>query len=193
MSARAQDQSDSVVQKLASHTYVIPRSILDMVYLPDYSKVANPNPNWPHEAVIRLYVGWPDFGAPSGPAFSENTLTISLGSLEELPITPIDEIIKNMAKAGWNPAFDPAEYNLVELRSSLNERDTTREFIAETDQGGKFLIRCHPPKPGYAGGCQFNAPYEDLQVNVSFWWIHLKEWKRLYEKTVSLIDSIRKD
>jgi hypothetical protein len=54
LSHAAEDQSTPVTQKLGSHTYALPRELIEMIYKPDYSGAPNPNPNWPHDPVVVL-------------------------------------------------------------------------------------------------------------------------------------------
>jgi len=62
---QADEGPDFVTQTLASHSYEIPRDLIEMIYKPDYSGVANRNPNWSHDPVVRLALQWPEFTAPT--------------------------------------------------------------------------------------------------------------------------------
>jgi hypothetical protein len=196
MPAQAGDQTDDVIQKLASHTYVIPRDLIEMIYKPDYSRAPIVNPNWPREPVIRLVVQWPGFSAAIKTKeidLIKHRINISLASLEEQPITPIEQLQINLAKSGYDPTFEPAEYGLVELHSGLTKGHNLRWLIARPSSNVSFLVRCNVPGQNFAGDCEFDFPYSDVKVNAHFDWVLLEDWAGIYEKSVTLLDGMRKD
>ncbi len=186
-------QQEFVAQKLGAYTYVIPKGILESIYKPDYSRDPNPNPAWPQEAVIRLFVQWPDFSAPPKSSHldvAKNSLHISLGSLQELPVTSVENIIANRKKNDSKFAMYPAAFGLTELY----DRDTGfgwHRYVASPSPTVEFEIVCSPPGP-LGGHCQFDVAYAGLRVNVYFWNDHLMHWKDLYENTTRLIGILRK-
>ncbi|MBU3891004.1 hypothetical protein [Methylosinus sp. KRF6] len=186
-------QQEFVTQKLGAHIYVIPKGILESIYKPDYSRDPNPNPAWPHEAVIRLFVRWPDFSAPPKSNQlddAKNRLLISLGSLKELPVTSVEKIIANRKNNDSKFAMHQAAFGLTELY----DRDTGfgwHRYVASPSPTVEFEIVCFPPGP-VGGGCQFEVGYSDLKLVVVFSSDHLIHWKNLYENTTRLIDLLRK-
>lgn len=191
----ARRPSGPVTQKLASHTYVIPRDLIATLFKPNYSGVSIPSPNWPHEPVILLSVQWPDFGAlpeTRQPEVLQHRIFVTMSSLEEHPITSIAQITENLAKSGYETTLDSAEYNLTEFSSGLTKGHELRWFIARPNSSVNFLIRCYPSEQQFGGNCDFDFPYDDVSVNASFGWVHIKDWKRVYEKTVCLLDRLRK-
>jgi hypothetical protein len=154
----------------------------------------NPSPNWPHEPVILLSVQWPDFGAlPETKQLEvlQHRIFVTMSSLDEHPITSIAQITENQAKSGYKTTLDSAEYDPTELSSSLTKGHGLRDFIARPNSSLNFLIRCDLSEQQFGGNCEFDFPYDDVSVNAHFAWVHIKDWKKVYEKTVCLLDRLR--
>jgi hypothetical protein len=198
MPSQARDEPDTVIQKLGSHSYAIPRAMIEMIYKPDWSKVPDPNPNWSHEPVIRLAVQWPDFAAAQATKDVEvfrRKINISLSSLQENPLQSVDDTVKSFDSKDLKPRIIAAEYGLQQLLTKL--RYGTRDYIATTDDQARFLIHCDPAdnaKPaGKVYGCDGQFPLGDLNVGVSFTTVVLPEWKELFTKVGALIAAIQRD
>ena len=193
----AQAEERSVTQKLASHTYVISRDLIETIYKPDYSRVPNPNPNWPHEPAIRLSLQWPGFQAAakgSDPIErAKHRVNITMLDFMTAPIMSVDQSIHRLNELGFKPQVLPASYGLRELRSDLT-RDF-REYIAGQDQNELYLIHCtdRPSGARVFESCNYDFRYLDLHVNVYFTSLFLKEWQAIHTKTLALLDSMRKD
>jgi hypothetical protein len=181
MSALADDSSNTVTQKLASKIYLIPHDILNHIYKPGHGR----------EPEIRLHVQWPDFGASPENTQLEHRITIWMLSLDEHPIRSVEQTLENLAKSGHGPTLDSAEYGLTEI--DRRPAGGLRYFIARPDNDTSFFIRCFTREPPLIGSCQLFFPYKDTSVHAFFWWPHFKDWRNIYEKTVSLLDGMRKD
>jgi hypothetical protein len=190
-SATADERSNTITQKLASHTYAIPRDILDNIYKPNPSREPGPSPHRSHEPEIRLYVQWPHFVASPKTEQLEHRIAITMLSLDEHPIRSVEQTLENLAKSGYGPTLDSAEYGLTEI--DHRPASGLRYFIARPDNDMSFFIRCFIREPPLIGSCQFFFPYKDTSVRAFFWWPHFKDWKNIYEETVSLLDGMRKD
>jgi hypothetical protein len=142
MRSQARDEPNTVIQKLGSHSYAIPRDMIEMIYKPDWSKVPNPNPNWSHEPVIRLALQWPDFAAARKTNDHEvyiRKISIGLSSLAENPLQSVDDAVKSLDSKDLKPRIVAAEYGLQQLLTNL--RHGTRDYIATADDQSRFLIR----------------------------------------------------
>ena len=192
MPARADERPTSVTQKLASHTYVIPRNLIEMIYKPDYSGAPNPNPNWPHDPVVRLVVQWPEFTASIGGNGEENAKRKIIISLKRGATRTIAQDIESLNAQGLKSEIGAAQYGLKELRSDLSRN--FREYIASPEYGLEFLIHCNQLDPAMLySSCNYNFEYFGLKVNVYFASLFLSDWQEIHQKTVALLNSIRKD
>jgi hypothetical protein len=199
MPSQARDEPDTVIQKLGSHSYAIPRDMIEMIYKPDWSKVLNPNPNWSHEPVIRLAVLWPDFAAARETKDVEvyrRRINISLSSLAEHPLQSVDDLVKSLDRQDLEPRIIAAEYGLQELVSN-QKTGGIPDYIATTDDQARFLIRCvvenNAKQAGKSYPCDSKFPLGDLNVDVNFTTVVLPEWKELFAKVRALITAIQRD
>lgn len=198
MPSQARDELNTAMQKIGSHSYAIPRDMIDTIYKPDWSKVPNANPNWPHEPTIRLAVQWPDFAAAPPARDAEaykGRMTIALSSLEENPLQSVDDAVKSLDSKGLKPRIITADYGLQELVSNL--RRGTTDYIATTDDQARFFIRCDPLDPAKQADqvyrCDSKVALGDLNVDVNFTNLILPEWKQLFAKVRVFITAMQRD
>jgi hypothetical protein len=198
MPSRARDEPDTVIQKLGSHSYAIPRDMIETIYKPDWSKVPNANPNWAQEPVIRLAVQWPNFAAARATKDIEvyrRKVNIGLSSLAEHPLQSVDDVVKRLDERALKPRIVAAEYGLHQLLTSL--KHGARDYIATTDDQSSFLISCDPEDNAKPAGqvylCDSKIPLGDLNVNISFTSLVLPEWRELFAKVRALVASIQRD
>jgi vacuolar-type H+-ATPase subunit C/Vma6 len=121
-------------------------------------------------------------------------MILSLLSLEEHPLTrPVETVIRNLENSGYEPTLKPAEYGLTELSSNLTKGHQYREFIAKVGRDQRFMIVCSPPRQQFIGNCELEFQNLDIKVNVHVSFAHLKDWQEIHNKTVSLLNEVRKD
>jgi hypothetical protein len=198
--ARAEDQSTSITQNLGSHAYVIPRDLIKTIFKSDYSRLPNANSSWPHDPVVRLAVQWPEFGRSefTGSTGAERqdkakrriTISMTKGSTRT-----IAQIIESLDKLHFAPEISNAQYGLKELRSRLSKN--FREYIATPEVGPEYLIHCDQPEIENDLMLYFNCGYDfeylDLRINVYFSSPFLGDWREIHQKTLALLNSMRKD
>lgn len=192
MPAQADERPASVTEKLASRTCVIPKNLIEMIYKPNYSGVPNPNPNWPHDPVVRLVVRWPEFTASIGGNTQENAKRKIIISLRKGTTRTIAQSIESLSAQGLKPEISAAQYGLKEFRSDLSRN--FREYIASPEYGSEFLIHCTQLDPARLySSCNYDFEYFGLEINVYFASPFLSNWQEIHQKTVALLNSIRKD
>lgn len=195
MPLQAEENPNFITQELASHSYVIPRDLIEMIYKPDYSGVSNPNPNWSHDPVVRLALQWPEFTASKSGDLQEKArrkinVTVGAGA-----VMTVARTIERLNELNYSPEISDAPYGLRELRSGLSKE--FREYIASSDGGTEYLIHCNQPPvekiPMLYYSCNYYFEYFDLKVNVYFNSPFLSSWREIHQKTLSLLNSMRKD
>jgi len=195
MTIQADDSPNFVTQTLASHTYVIPRDLIEMIYKPDYSGVTNPNPNWSRDPVVRLALQWPEFTAPTiGDPQEKAKRKINVTLLAGKVMT-VAQTIERLSEFNYSPEITSASYGLRELRSSQSK--AFREYIASPEDGSEYLIHCNQPEietlPMLYYSCDYYFEYFDLKINVNFHSPFLSNWREIHQKTLSLLNRMRKD
>jgi len=195
MPSQAEEQSTSITQNLGSHAYVIPRDLIEMIDKPDYSGMPSPNANWPHDPVVRLAVQWPEFTASTDSnrqdkAKRKITISMAKGSTRT-----IAQVVERLDALHFAPKISNAQYGLKELRSHLSRN--FREYIATPEGGPEYLIHCDQPEREIVAmlyhACDYNFEYFDLEVNVYFSSPFLSNWLEIHQKTLALLNSMRKD
>ncbi|SEM75030.1 hypothetical protein [Bradyrhizobium sp. OK095] len=191
----AAENSNFITQKIESHSYMIPRDLVETIYKPNYSGVPNPNPNWPHEPVVRLALQWPEFiapeiGNPQEKARRKINVTLLSGT-----VMTVAKTIERLNEFNYSPEIIGAPYGLRELRSSQSKE--FREYIASPEEGSEYLIHCDQPEvetlPMLYYSCDYYFEYLDLKINVNFHSPFLSEWRKIHQKTLSLLNRMRKD
>jgi hypothetical protein len=188
----ADDSTGFVVQSLGSQALKIPNDIIEMVYRGD---TGTPKPvNGSQASVIRLLVQWPDFGAVSEtkkPELFLRRIHISLLSLDNYPIVPVDVVIENLAKQGIRPRVIDGGYGLQELRIDLP--NWPRQYVALIEGDKKILIVCNNLPPGggeLAYSCDSKFAWKDINVDLYFTSLVLPQWSELFAKTRTLLDAM---
>jgi alpha-D-ribose 1-methylphosphonate 5-triphosphate synthase subunit PhnI len=74
---------------------------------------------------------------------------------------------------------------LRELRSGLAKE--FREYIASPEGGAEYVMHCD------SHSCGYYFEYLDLPVNVYFNATLLSNWRKIHQKTLSLLNGMRKD
>lgn len=192
---QADDSPNFVTQTLASHTYVIPRDLIEIIYKPDYSGVTNPNPNWSRDPAVRLGLQWPEFTAPTIRDPQERARRKINVSMLEGTVMTVARGIERLNELNYSPEITGAPYGLRELRSGISKE--FREYIASKDGSRDYLIHCTQPQtvttPKLYYSCNYYFEYLDLMVNVSFSSPFLSDWREIHQKTLSLLNRMRKD
>jgi hypothetical protein len=184
---RAGMQSATVAQKVGSHLFVIPKSLVEIAGAADYSGVSNPNPNWPKGEYVSLSVHWPDFSPPSAQVDRQD-IRIAFLDLAENPITPESTVLQNIQRS--HPRLVPARFDLMQLIDD-SSRDDTLEYFAHPNDEVTIYIRCSLGTVG--GHCQYEFPYLDLRVTVLADWAKLQEWREIHRKTLVFLDKLRRN
>ena len=195
MPSQAEERSASISQKLASHTYVIPRDLIEMIYKPDYSGAPNPNPNWPNDTVVRLDVQWPTFTAsPKADSGDKAKRKIIISMIKGTTRT-VAQHLDNLHELHFSPEIGAAQYELKEIHSDLSKN--FREYIASPENGPEYLIHCNQSESETVAtlyySCNYDFDYFGLAVNVYFNSPFLSNWREIHQKTVTLLDSMRTD
>jgi hypothetical protein len=172
---------------------LIPRDLIEMIYVPDWSRVPNANPNWPHDLVVRLDVRWPEFTASPGVHSQEQAKRKIIVSLIEGTVRTVTQQVERLNELRAAPEISGAGYGLKELRSDLSKG--FREYIASPDHGPEYLIHCDQSENEKIlyHSCTADFEYLDLKVNLHFNSPFLSDWREIHRKTVNLLDSMRRD
>lgn len=141
---QAGESPNFMTQTLGSHTYAIPRDLIEMIYKPDYSGVANSNPNWSRDPVVRLALQWPEFTASTISDPQEKARRGIKVSMLEGTVMTVARGIERLNELNYSPEIIDAPYGLRELRSGLSKE--FREYIASLDGGSDYLIHCSQPQ-----------------------------------------------
>jgi len=192
---QAEQRSGSINQELASHTYVIPRDLIEMIYKPDYSSVRNPNPNWPNDPVVRLHVQWPAFTASTGAKGEDAAKRKIIISMLKGATRTVAQHLAGLNESHFKPEVVAAQYDLKEIHSDLSKK--SREYIASPQHGPEYLIRCNRFESETIASlyysCDYDFDYFGLKINVYFNSPFLRNWREIQQKTVALLNSMRKD
>lgn len=192
---RAQEAPSFVTQKIGSHSYVIPRDLIVTIFKPDYSGARNPNPNWSRDPAVRLAVQWPEFTTstirdPQEKAKREINISFSTGTVMTIP-----RLIERLNELQCSPEIRDAPYGLRELRSCLSKE--FREYITSPEGGTGYVMHCDQPSIEDVRmlyySCNYYFEYLDLSVNVYFKSPFLSNWREIHQKTLFLLDSMRRD
>jgi hypothetical protein len=187
---RADENANLTTLKFASHSYAIPRELIELVMKPDYSRVANPNPNWPHDPAVLLELQWPEFTAPTIRDPQEKLKRTINVALSAGTVGTVARYIERLHELQYSPEISDAPYGLRELRGGLWK--DFQEYIASPDGGPEFMMHCDRPEKLFHS-CEYSFDYLDIKVDVYFHSPFLSSWRDIHQKTLALLGSIRKD
>jgi hypothetical protein len=169
---QAADDPNIVILKVESHSYVIPRDLIWMTM------------NREHGPVL-LGVQWPEFTAPTIRDPQEKTKRTINVSFPMGPVMTVARHIERLNELHYSPEIGDAPYGLRELRSGLAKE--FREYIASPEGGAEYVMHCD------SHSCGYYFEYLDLPVNVYFNATLLSNWRKIHQKTLSLLNGMRKD
>jgi hypothetical protein len=157
--------------------------------------VLAPNPNWPNDSVVRLDVQWPTFTASIGAKGGDQAKRKIVISMVKGTTRTVAHHLESLNELHFKPEVVAAQYDLKEIHSDLSKN--AREYIASPAKDLEYLIHCDQSESETAASlyysCNYDFDYFGLKINVYFNSPFLGDWREIHQKTVALLNRMRKD